>query len=98
MQPMASDPDGVAGQRRHWRSTFEGNPTMYGTLPSEPGRYAVELFRAEGVRDIAELGAGQGRGTLAFLHAEMRFTAFDYADEGSPNSGIPPQQQAWGTG
>jgi len=55
---------------------------MYGTLPSEPGRYAVELFRAEGVRDVAELGAGQGRDTLAFLHAGMSVTAFDYADEG----------------
>ena len=79
---MASDGDGIDGQRRHWRSTFEANPTMYGTQPSEPGRYAVELFRAEGVRDVAELGAGQGRDTLAFLHAGMSVTAFDYADEG----------------
>lgn len=82
MPPMASDGDGIDGQRRHWRSTFEANPTMYGTQPSEPGRYAVELFRAEGVRDVAELGAGQGRDTLAFLHAGMSVTAFDYADEG----------------
>ncbi len=82
MQPMASDRDGIDGQRRHWKSTFEANPTMYGTLPSEPGRYAVELFRAEGVHDVAELGAGQGRDTLAFLHAGMSVTAFDYADEG----------------
>jgi SAM-dependent methyltransferase len=79
---MASDHDGIDGQRRHWRSTFEGNPTMYGTQPSEPGRYAVELFRAEGVRDVAELGAGQGRDTLAFLQAGMTVTALDYADEG----------------
>lgn len=79
---MASDRDGIDGQRRHWRSTFEGNPTMYGTQPSAPGRYAVELFRAEGVRDVVELGAGQGRDTLAFLQAGMSVTAFDYADEG----------------
>lgn len=82
MPPMASDRDGIDGQRRHWRSTFEANPTMYGTQPSDPGRYAVELFRAEGVHDVAELGAGQGRDTLAFLHARMSVTAFDYADEG----------------
>lgn len=82
MQPMASDCDGIDGQRRHWKSTFEANPTMYGTQPSEPGRYAVQLFRAEGVRDVAELGAGQGRDTLAFLQAGMRVTAFDFADEG----------------
>lgn len=79
---MASDRDGIDGQRRHWRSTFEGNPTMYGTQPSAAGRYAVELLRAEGVRDVVELGAGQGRDTLAFLQAGMSVTAFDYADEG----------------
>lgn len=55
---------------------------MYGVQPSGPGRYAVGLFRSEGVRDVAELGAGQGRDTLSFLHAGMRVTAFDFADEG----------------
>ncbi len=55
---------------------------MYGTQPSEPGRYAVELFTGEAVRDVAELGVGQGRDTLAFLHAGMTVTALDYADEG----------------
>jgi SAM-dependent methyltransferase len=79
---MASDRDGIDGQRRHWRSTFEDNPTMYGTEPSESGRYAVELFSTEAVRDVAELGAGQGRDTLAFLQVGMSVTAFDYADEG----------------
>ncbi|MGV0994223.1 MAG: hypothetical protein ACOYB7_18445 [Mycobacterium sp.] len=67
---MAGDRDGLDAQRRHWRSTFEGNPTMYGTEASESGRYAVTLFTAEAVRDVAELGAGQGRDTLAFLQAE----------------------------
>lgn len=79
---MAGDSEGIEGQRRHWRSTFETNPTMYGTEPSEPGRYAVELFAGNAVRDVAELGAGQGRDTLAFLRAGMTVTAIDYADEG----------------
>ncbi len=79
---MVIDREGIDGQRRHWRSTFEANPTMYGTQPSEPGRYAVELFSGEAVRDVAELGVGQGRDTLAFLHAGMTVTALDYADEG----------------
>ena len=56
---MVIDREGIDGQRRHWRSTFEANPTMYGTQPSEPGRYAVELFSGEAVRDVAELGVGQ---------------------------------------
>jgi predicted O-methyltransferase YrrM len=79
---MTGDRDGIDGQRRHWRSTFEDNPTMYGTEPSESGRYAVELFSAASVRDVVELGTGQGRDTLAFLKAGMSVTALDYADEG----------------
>lgn len=37
---------------------------MYGTDPSEPGVYAADMFTREKVRDVLELGAGQGRDTL----------------------------------
>jgi hypothetical protein len=42
----------------------------------------VRLFTGEAVRNVAELGAGQGRDALAFLRAGMTVTALDYADEG----------------
>ena len=52
---------------------------MYGTDPSEPGAYAAGLFAHEQIRDLLELGAGQGRDTLAFLRAGLTVTALDYA-------------------
>ena len=66
-------------QREHWQATFDVNPDMYGTGPSEPGAYAAGLFAREQVRDLLELGAGQGRDTLAFLRAGLTVTAIDYA-------------------
>lgn len=72
----------MEGQQRHWDTTFRSNPQMYGTAPSEPGAYAAALFAREQVHDVLELGAGQGRDTLAFLRAGMRVTALDYSAEG----------------
>ncbi len=69
-------------QREHWQTTFQENPQMYGTDPSEPGAYAVDLFGREDVRDVLELGAGQGRDTLAFLRAGFQVIALDYAPDG----------------
>jgi SAM-dependent methyltransferase len=66
-------------QHKHWQATFRANPDMYGTGPSEPGAYAAGLFAREQARDLLELGAGQGRDTLAFLRAGLTVTALDYA-------------------
>ena len=66
-------------QRQHWQRTFAAHPAMYGEQPSEPGRYTVDLFTREGAQDVLELGAGQGRDTLALLAAGMRVTALDFA-------------------
>jgi SAM-dependent methyltransferase len=68
-------------QKEHWRRTFADNPDMYGARPSEAGTYAIETFAREGIRDLLELGAGQGRDTLAFLSAGFRVTALDYEDD-----------------
>lgn len=67
------------GQRQHWQTTFQANPDMYGTDPSLPGAYSVDLFTREQLRHVLELGAGQGRDTLAFLRAGLTVTALDYA-------------------
>jgi len=66
-------------QREHWQATFDANLDLYGTGPSEPGAYAVGLLAREQIHDLLELGAGQGRDTLAFLHAGLTVTALDYA-------------------
>ena len=66
-------------QREHWQATFDANLDLYGTGPSEPGAYAVGLLVREQIHDLLELGAGQGRDTLAFLRAGLTVTALDYA-------------------
>lgn len=81
--PASTDPlagsDLVAAQRDHWEKTLAANPDMYGPEPSEPGRYAAERFRAEGLTRVLELGAGQGRDTVGFLRAGLAVHALDYA-------------------
>jgi SAM-dependent methyltransferase len=71
----------VEAQRAHWATTFAANPQMYGDEPSAPGAYAADLFAREGCRTVLELGAGQGRDTLAFLRSGLSVTAVDYAAE-----------------
>ncbi len=70
------------GQRQHWQTTFETNPGMYGAAPSMPARYAIDLFGRQKASHVLELGAGQGRDTLAFLAAGLTVTAMDYAPSG----------------
>lgn len=72
----------IAGQRAHWQATLAANPGMYGPEPSEPGHYAADRFRADGLTRILELGAGQGRDTLGFLARGLTVTALDYAEDG----------------
>src|SRR5215471_12277608 len=78
---MTNHCDTPDAQREHWQATFEANPDMYGTDPSQPGEYAAELFNREHVREVLELGAGQGRDTLTFLRARLQVTALDYAPQ-----------------
>jgi cyclopropane fatty-acyl-phospholipid synthase-like methyltransferase len=77
--PVSGGHDKLDAQHEQWQSTFRGNPDMYGTDPSEPGAYAAGLFSREQIRDLLELGAGQGRDTLTFLRAGLTVTALDYA-------------------
>ncbi len=78
-----TDRDAFDAQRDHWQATFEANPKMCGTDPSQPGAYSAELFTQHHIREVLELGAGQGRDTLAVLRAGLKVTALDYAPEGA---------------
>lgn len=61
----------VDALQEHWQVTFQANPDMYGTDPSKAGAYAVELFNEQQIREVVELGSGQGRDTLALLRAGL---------------------------
>jgi SAM-dependent methyltransferase len=69
-------------QRSHWTTTYTEHPQMFGGTASAPAEAALDLFRAEAVRDLLELGAGHGRDTLYFGAAGLRVQALDYAQTG----------------
>ncbi len=69
-------------QRPHWEDAFAANPDMFGAEPSEPAGKAAALFKANGVTDILELGAGQGRDTIYFARQGFRVHALEYTAAG----------------
>ena len=69
-------------QHEQWSRTYATRPDFLGGDPSAVGLDAVARFRAAGVRDVLELGPGQGRDTLAFAAAEFDVTALDFAETG----------------
>ena len=76
----ASDPKDA--QQDHWTRTFANRTDFLGGDPSQIAIGALERFRAAGVRDLLELGAGQGRDTLLFLAGGLDVRAVDYAAPG----------------
>jgi SAM-dependent methyltransferase len=55
----------------------------YGLEPSAPARWAAGLFQEQGVVDVLELGAGQGRDSLYVARLGMHVQALDFADSGA---------------
>ena len=74
--------EAVNGQQEHWEETFAEKPDMFGALPSEPAKAAMELFQREGAKTILELGSGQGRDTLLFAQGGFWVYALDYSEVG----------------
>ncbi|WP_433682021.1 class I SAM-dependent methyltransferase [Nocardia sp. CA-119907] len=69
-------------QHQHWEQTYRSHPSMYGEQPSEAAVYASGVFRAAGVRDVLELGAGHGRDALYLARSGFRVTATDFSTVG----------------
>lgn len=69
-------------QREHWDSKLSNVADMFGVSPSETARRALEIYWKEGVKDLLELGAGQGRDTLFFAGSRIKVTALDYSESG----------------
>ncbi|MCI2418372.1 class I SAM-dependent methyltransferase [Saccharopolyspora sp. K220] len=69
-------------QQAHWQSVYQRHPHMYGEMPSEPARYAAELFRGRGASIVLELGAGHGRDSLLFARAGFTVHAVDFSPSG----------------
>ncbi|MBB3666075.1 SAM-dependent methyltransferase [Prauserella sediminis] len=66
-------------QRKHWQSVYTAHPEMYGWRPSEPARYAAEVFSASRAGSVLELGAGHGRDSLHFAREGFPVHATDFS-------------------
>jgi SAM-dependent methyltransferase len=67
-------------QESHWERTYAGDEAFFGEEPSGFARAALELFRAEGIHGVIELGSGQGRDALFFAENGLGVTALDYSE------------------
>lgn len=76
------DPNALDGQHAYWVRTYATRPDFLGTTPSEPAQRAAQQFRTHGVRELLELGPGQGRDSLLFAAAGITVTALDFAEDG----------------
>lgn len=77
-----NDRNAADSQHSQWERTYANRPDFFGGSASEPARAALERFQGAGVRDLLELGSGQGRDTLLFLASGLRVAALDYAEDG----------------
>ncbi len=77
-------------QAQHWENAFSSRQDskklpMFGVSPSAVAIKSAETFKKEGVTNILELGAGQGRDTLFFAQKGFRIHALDYSKTGVGN-------------
>lgn len=79
---QVSDPDALEGQHAQWVRTYATRPDFLGATASEPAQRAAQRFHSYGVRELLELGPGQGRDSLLFAAAGIRVTAIDFAEDG----------------
>lgn len=61
---------------------YATHPGMYGDQPSAPAAHAAAVFRAAGVHDVLELGAGHGRDALFFARQGFAVQAVDFSTTG----------------
>ncbi len=70
----------VGEQEITWNSVFSGNESFFGESPSLFCVRSVDAFKAQGMRIILELGAGQGRDTKYMIAAGMSVIAADFSE------------------
>ena len=69
-------------QSQHWENNFSSKPEMFGVSPSNPASYTLEIFKKNNVKNMIELGAGQGRDSLLFAKNDIHVHALDYSPSG----------------
>jgi len=72
-------------QAQQWENTFITRPETFGVTPSAAAIKAAETFNKEGITNILELGAGQGRDALFFAQKGFHIQVLDYSQTGLDN-------------
>ncbi|GKT12102.1 MAG: hypothetical protein ISEC1_P1077 [Thiomicrorhabdus sp.] len=72
----------LSKQEQHWEKMLSSKPEMFGDLRSHSASKAAEIFMEEGVKNILELGAGQGRDTMFFAQNGLQVQVLDYSESG----------------
>ena len=72
-------------QAQHWENTFITRPETFGVTPSAAAIKAAETFNKEGITNILELGAGQGRDALFFAQEGFHIQVLDYSQTSIDN-------------
>ena len=57
-------------------------PDKFGIDPSQSAVRALERFKRQNVRDVLEIGCGQGRDALHFARNSIHVSALDYSENG----------------
>jgi SAM-dependent methyltransferase len=76
------DKKGLDGQRDHWERVFSQSPDMLGTDASQPARYAGKFFRKGKIRNVLELGGGQGRDSAHLARCGFNVSTLEYTESG----------------
>ncbi len=76
------DSDNLVKQEQHWETMLSSRQDMFGEKQSFSATEAANFFKKEGVSNILELGAGQGRDTLFFAQSGFYIKALDYSQSG----------------
>lgn len=72
--------DSPLDQKRHWDTVYAQNEEFFGEEPSGFAVEALDFFQLHGVKDVLELGPGQGRDTFFFAHKGLEVMALDYSE------------------
>ncbi len=72
--------DIARAQQEHWQRSYQANPRLHGTDPSEPARWTAGRFAAAGIDDVLELGAGHGRDALFLARQGFSVHATDFSE------------------
>lgn len=67
-------------KKAYWNKRFENEGRVWGTEPSPTARYAVEIFRKDGVKKILVPGSGYGRNTRIFSAEGFDVTGVEISD------------------